>query len=187
MIRLPDGTEKASGALGQLVTIGDVQIPERDLFKRDVMRQFGIKEVVRTEETVDNRFYRVSGLNESEEVVDGIAVVTVTPTVERRFTVTQLAKQIGDLVEKAIRNLYRLHKVYYDELIDPDSPVYDLSNDFVAAFEGYRAELKTAYQAIKADILDIRDSGETNDVKYSQILAYNWFSKLPTEPGDAVE
>ena len=182
-IRLPDGKELVSFAVGNLRTVNNVQYDERDLFKKSVMIKVGIKKVVRTTEEIDRRFYRIIGETESEDIdADGVTVVTATPTLERVFSVTGLAKEIGGVIEKTMRALYKANKVYYDELTDEQSPIYDLSNPYVLLFETYRGDLKTAYQQMKSDVNDIRNSGLTDDEKYSAILAYDWNAVLPVQP-----
>ncbi len=150
------------------------------------MLKLGIKRVIRTTEDIDRRYYDVAGETESEAVdADGIPVVTVTPTTSKKYTVTQLAKQIGVIIEDTMRALYKAHKVYYDELTDAESPIFDLAHSYVAEFETYRGDLKAAYNQIKTDVNDIRNSGETDDVKYQQIIDYDWRVQLPAEPNQA--
>ena len=55
-----------------------------------------------------------------------------------------------------MRALYKAHKVYYDELTDAESPIFDLAHSYVAEFETYRGDLKAAYNHIKTDVNDIR-------------------------------
>ena len=185
-IRLPDGTEISAFSVGAMRTVGGVQYPERDLFKKSVKVALGIKEVIRTAETIDRKYYQITGETESEEIVDGVAVVTVTPTVGRLLSVTELAKELGGVIEKTMRALYKANKAYYDELTDDQSPIYDLSNPYVPLFESYRGDLKTAYQQMKSDVNDIRNSGLTDDEKYSAILAYDWAAVLPVQPLDSL-
>lgn len=184
LIRLPDGNELQSFSFGILRTVAGVQYPERDLFKKSVMLKLGIKSVLRVDEDVDQAFYAITGETESEEIVDGIAVVTVTPTIQRKFTVTELAKEIGKVIKRTMRGLYKTYKIYYDELTDDQSPIYDLSDSYVIEFETYRTALKAAFNTIKTDINDIRNSGDSDAVKYQNIIDYDWRAKLPDQPGE---
>lgn len=184
-IRLPDGSELLTYRVGRMRIVDGVQYPERELFKKSVMIARGIKEVIR-KQVAFPQYFNVTGEAEVEEIVNGIAVVTVTPTTAPRISVTTLAKAIGGIVRDSIKAFYNANKIRYDELIDADSPIYDLSDPYVADFEGYRAELKTAYETMRADILDIINGGESDAVKFQAILDYDWRLHLPTEPGETV-
>lgn len=178
MIRLPDGTEIKTPARGRVRIVDGAQFPERDLFKPSVMAAKGIKRIVR--EGFNAKYFISTGEIEVEAVdPDGVTVATVTPTIQRKMTVAKLAKLLGVAIKAEGLALYYLYKAHYDELTDANGLLHDPVDPYVAEFETYRADLKTAYQAIRSAVLDIVNSGETDAVRYQSLIDFDWSTYWP--------
>ncbi|GAF94929.1 unnamed protein product, partial [marine sediment metagenome] len=126
----------------------------------------------------DEKYY-----NKTSEIEEMIGeVITITPQTEMKYTPIQLGKHIDKQAKADGMSQYLTSKVYYDQVVDVNSPLYDAADPYIADFTAYTATLQTTYQLFNSELTGIVTGGGTDQEKYESLIDYTYADRWPEAP-----
>ncbi len=179
MYELPNGKLIKFPSKGRTFMINGVPQPETYLLVWDdiTLVNFGIKK--KRDIPYDKEHYISVGINEVE--VNGIW--EMRHTLSLKMTVVQFAKKLGKKIKNEGVAMYKAAKVYHDDVTDPDGLIYDLTDDYIAAFETWRTNMRDIYiNTFTPEVTAIVQGAGTTLEKYQALIDYEYSSRWPIPP-----